>query len=176
MCGHVCVRACRLDLINAIRDFGGYATVAEQLQWSVAKEARRPRGYWGSADNIRAEVDLFNDEFHLQRGTVPQKSFLRKMGRFDIIKALERAGGAGAVQTPTTHPPFPTPPATPRKHKYAPSHTGHFLKAFCWCCARSPLSRFVVGYHVRRHLVQHAHRLAYIRPHSWVVDGCEVVS
>ena len=90
---------CRLDLINAIRDLGGYSDVADKMQWSVAKVTRRPRGYWGSLDNIQTEVDLFNDEFDLPMGTIPTKSFLRKMSRFDIIKALERGGGAVMVRT-----------------------------------------------------------------------------
>lgn len=93
------LRVCRLDLINAIRDFGGYSDVADKMQWSVAKVTRRPRGYWGSLDNIQTEVDLFNDEFDLPMGTIPTKSFLRKMSRFDIIKALERGGGAVMVRT-----------------------------------------------------------------------------
>lgn len=123
---HGRVRVCRLDLMNAIRDFGGFTEVAEKLQWSVAKETRRPRGYWSNADNIRTEIDLFNDEFHLQRRTVPPKNFLRKMGRFDIVKALERAGGSGQAPPPP-HPPVPhrTHATPPRAH--SESHTRHFL-------------------------------------------------
>eukprot|EP00892_Ulva_mutabilis_P002982 jgi/Ulvmu1/12685/UM094_0042.1 len=87
----------RLDIINAISAFGGYTAVAEKMQWSVAKVTRRPRGYWGSLRNIQTELDLFNDEFDLPIGTVPKKSFLQKMSRWDIIKALERAGGSTEV-------------------------------------------------------------------------------
>jgi hypothetical protein len=89
---------CRLDLINAIRAYGGCGLVAEKLQWSVAKVSRRPRGYWCKLPNVKAELDVLIDEFALPMQCVPRKSFLEKVGRYDLWKGLERNGGAEAVR------------------------------------------------------------------------------
>lgn len=91
---------CRVDLINAIKSHGGYTKVAEQLQWSIAKVTRRPRGYWGVMANLQHELDLFNDEFDQPMDSIPRKSYMQKLGRYDLAKGLERNGGAHIVRLP----------------------------------------------------------------------------
>lgn len=89
-------------MINAIKAHGGYTQVAEQLQWSVAKVTRRPRGYWSIIANVQNELDLFNDEFDQPMDSIPRKSFLQKLGRYDLVKGLERNGGAHMVCLPSS--------------------------------------------------------------------------
>jgi hypothetical protein len=96
-------RLCRVDLINAIKAHGGYTKVAEKLHWSIAKVTRRPRGYWSCISNLQHEIDLFNDEFDLPMDSIPKKSSLQKLGRYDLLKGLERNGGAHVVCVTDTH-------------------------------------------------------------------------
>ena len=92
------MRLCGVDLINAIKAHGGYTQVADKLQWSIAKVTRRPRGYWNAMANVQHELDLFNDEFDQPMNSIPRKSYMQKLGRYDLVKGLERNGGARLVR------------------------------------------------------------------------------
>jgi len=61
-------RCCRSDLEKAISAHGGPSQVAAQLGWKQRAKGRRPKGYWDSLDNVRAELDEFIDEAGLPPG------------------------------------------------------------------------------------------------------------
>lgn len=79
--------------------------MAEKLQWSIAKVTRRRRGYWSIMANVQHELDLFNDEFDQPMDTIPRKSYMQKLGRYDLAKGLERNGGAKVVRSRALHVP-----------------------------------------------------------------------
>jgi hypothetical protein len=85
--------------VDAVSRFGGHKAVGEMLQWEVAKVTRRPKGYWGDMKNLQRELDSFLDDYNLPMSTIPKKSVLRRMKRFDLIKAMEAKGGILAVCT-----------------------------------------------------------------------------
>lgn len=58
----------RSDLEKAISAHGGPSQVAAQLGWKQRAKGRRPKGYWDSLDNVRAELDEFIEEAGLPRG------------------------------------------------------------------------------------------------------------
>lgn len=50
----------RFDLYKAVTAHGGPAAVAQALgweRWGGRRPNRKPRGYWDSLDNVRAEID-----------------------------------------------------------------------------------------------------------------------
>ena len=58
----------RSDLEKAISAHGGPSQVAAQLGWKQRAKGRRPKGYWDSLDNVRAELDEFIEEQRLPPG------------------------------------------------------------------------------------------------------------
>ena len=58
----------RVDLEKAIAFHGGPALVAAKLGWTKQGRARKPRGYWDSLPNVRAEIDGFIEENDLEPG------------------------------------------------------------------------------------------------------------
>lgn len=58
----------RSDLEKAISAHGGPSQVAAQLGWKQRAKGRRPKGYWDSLDNVRAELDEFIEEAGLPPG------------------------------------------------------------------------------------------------------------
>ena len=60
---------CRTDLEKAITSHGGPSVVAERLGWKLQAKPRKPRGYWGSLENVKQEVDEFILDNEFQPGT-----------------------------------------------------------------------------------------------------------
>ncbi|KAL4425806.1 hypothetical protein ABPG75_009822 [Micractinium tetrahymenae] len=83
----------RSDLEKAISAHGGPTVVAQQLGWKLKAKSRRPKGYWDSPENVRAELDEFIEEQGLSPGVMPAKNDFIRAGRYDIARAVERWGG-----------------------------------------------------------------------------------
>lgn len=83
----------RSDLEKAISAHGGPTVVAQQLGWKLKAKGRRPKGYWDSPENVRAELDEFIEEQGLPPGIMPAKNDFVRAGRYDIARAVERWGG-----------------------------------------------------------------------------------
>ncbi|KAL4445809.1 hypothetical protein ABPG77_009008 [Micractinium sp. CCAP 211/92] len=83
----------RSDLEKAISAHGGPSVVAQQLGWKLKAKGRRPKGYWDSLENVRAELDEFIEEQGLPPGVMPAKNDFVRASRYDIARAVERWGG-----------------------------------------------------------------------------------
>ncbi|GMH39940.1 hypothetical protein BSKO_07844 [Bryopsis sp. KO-2023] len=84
-------------LEKAIAAHGGHAKVAEKMGWRLKHKTRRPRGYWQSMDNIHTEIMEFIEMHDLAPGVMPTKGDLRRVGRNDLRRAIERSGGFNEV-------------------------------------------------------------------------------
>ena len=51
-----------------MRAHGGPAAVARQLGWRLKTAGRRPKGYWDSLPNVRAELEAFLEDAGLPPG------------------------------------------------------------------------------------------------------------
>ena len=72
---------CRSHLERAIAAHGGFGAVAARLGWNMAYNPKRPRGYWNSIMNVKAEVDEFIKANGLPPGLVPTLRDVRKADR-----------------------------------------------------------------------------------------------
>lgn len=72
--------------------------MAAALGWRQRTKVRRPKGYWDSLDNVRAELDEFIEEQGAPQGVMPPKADFVRAGRYDIARAVERWGGLYEVR------------------------------------------------------------------------------
>lgn len=71
--------------------------MAERMGWALPWRPRKPRGYWDSRVNVRREMMDFIAEQGLFPGALPKKMALRRAGRSDLEKAVERWGGVARL-------------------------------------------------------------------------------
>ncbi len=86
-------QAGRLDLTHAIQKHGGYAVVAKRLGLTCAKQSI---GHWDDFSSVESEVFLFIKK-HGSPGVMPMIDELRKAGRGDLDKAIQKHDGYRAV-------------------------------------------------------------------------------
>lgn len=87
----------RVDVYRAIVAHGGSNMVAARMGWALPWRPRKPRGYWDSRVNVRREMMDFIAEQGLFPGALPKKMALRRAGRSDLEKAVERWGGVARL-------------------------------------------------------------------------------
>ena len=84
-------------LEKAIAAHGGSAAVGARMGWLPPFRPRKPAGYWDSVENLRSELVAFVRQSGLRPGTMPTKTDMRRAGRQDLLRAVERRGGIYAV-------------------------------------------------------------------------------
>lgn len=82
-------------LANAIRKHGGVAVVAKILGLNLAYTAK-PRSYWNDFANLEGELLNFTKK-HSTSGVMPTKEELEKVGRSELIGAINKHGGFRTV-------------------------------------------------------------------------------
>lgn len=86
----------RIDLEKAITSMGGFQTIAARMKLSLDYDQRKPYGYWDKLQNLQNEVRAFQrvngDEL-----TMPTRLEMKKRGRYDLARALEKWGGVKEV-------------------------------------------------------------------------------
>ncbi|XP_024517251.1 uncharacterized protein LOC9663170 isoform X1 [Selaginella moellendorffii] len=87
----------RVDLEKAIRRFGGFRSIAERLNMSLAYKRRKPRGFWQNSENLKREIQLFQKKLRSDPSRMPSRRTLERAGRYDIARALEKWGGLHEV-------------------------------------------------------------------------------
>ena len=87
------VDAKRDDLAEAVKRAGGPAEVASMLGWDV-RGVYRPMEWWLKLDNVNSEIQKFNAEHGLGPDEMPAPSFMRRVGRRDLARAMEYHSGA----------------------------------------------------------------------------------
>jgi hypothetical protein len=63
------------------------------MGWPRPFLRRRSVGYWNDLGNIKIELDEFAEDQAIPAGVVPSKQVLQKLGRYDLAKGIEKAGG-----------------------------------------------------------------------------------
>ena len=110
-------------LERAIAAHGGAAAVGARLGWLPPFRPRKPAGYWDSAENLRTELSAFVRQQGLRPGTMPTKTDMRRAGRRDLLRAVERRGGIYAVAQELFGVVSLRPPPTKNKEKESAATT-----------------------------------------------------
>jgi hypothetical protein len=83
------IKARRSNLSNAIRQHGGFQSVAEKLGWDYTR--KRP-DHWKEFDNVARELLAFIEKQGTP-GVMPTKKALEKAGYSNLANAIEKNHG-----------------------------------------------------------------------------------
>src|SRR5258708_10673058 len=87
------IRAGRGDLSGAVTKLGGYPAIAQEV--GIPGSGKRPAHSW-TLEAIKQELITFAAERGYP-GIMPRQRDLQKAGRYDLVKAIQEAGGALVV-------------------------------------------------------------------------------
>ena len=83
----------RQDLVKAVEGHGGFFGVAASLGLRGSRAQERPRGFWQDLDNVRREVQAFQEEHGLDPGVLPAHAQFTAEARSDMARMMRKHWG-----------------------------------------------------------------------------------